>query len=1111
MNRVPFTGASWCAAASAALFLIGACSGSRAPRETSDEIVGRNNRGVGLMGQFNFDAARDVFASLADAHPDRRELQVNLAIATLNRQQDGDSDKARAILERVSAAEPGNLRARYNLGLILLNDGRAADALPQFAFVAEHAPAPGDAFAVYYIARCRFQLGDFPGALTEFRRALQLDQNLRSALYGESQALQRLGRTAEAQQRLNEFQEMASDPRSEVVEFKYTRMGQLAEAVTIDQPLPQPIPRPSGPVFESTPVTVGPAGITWRRFDAAHPASITTADIDGDGQLDIFIAAAIDDHGATKNAVLLNRGAAGFELDSAHPLASVTNVAAALWGDVDNDGLLDVYLCRDGANQLWRQTAKGQWADVTATAHADGGGGSTIDGAMFDADHDGDLDLLLIKRNGADELLNNNGDGTFRPIGAKIGLTDSLASSTVLVADLDADRDADIVVVKKAAPPTVLMNERTWQYHRERGLGASGPPMVTAVAGDLDADGRVEIYASGDQGITRWKRASSGEWSSTLVGGSAGLAGSTQLALADVDGHGGLDLIGTGSDGGLLALTMTADGGAALLYSSKDTAIAGWTVAVLDATRGPSLVAMPAGGGGPLLWRPGDGRFPFVTIALSGRDPHSAQLRSNVSGIGTQVAARADSHWSVRSTYRTQSGPGQSLQPLAIGTGGRSQIDFVALTWSDGVFQSELALAPGLHAIAETERQLSSCPVLFAFDGRHFAFVTDLLGVGGIGTPTSPGVYDSPRPRENVLLPDGLPQSRHGRYELKITEPMEEAAYVDRVRLVAYDLPPGWSMVLDERKAISAPEATGEPRFYRKERVPAQAVDDEGEDVTRAVTAVDGIAAPPGRVDPRFIGRTADHALTLRFDGALDHRGGAPMLVADGWIEYPYAQTLFAAWQAGADYRAPTIEARGDDGRWHVLRREFGYPAGMPRRMSLPLGRLPRGTKELRIHTTQEIYWDRLAVAYSEANDAVVARDLPLMAARLASEGFPRREMHAWRRPSYDYDHRAPLADMRHLKGRYTATGPITDLLTKEDGAVAIFGPGEELQLEFDASLEPVAPGWTRRFALEARGWCKDMDLYTRDGDTVEPLPGVRGRDANALQQRYTNRDQSGR
>jgi hypothetical protein len=35
------------------------------------------------------------------------------------------------------------------------------------------------------------------------------------------------------------------------------------------------------------------------------------------------------------------------------------------------------------------------------------------------------------------------------------------------------------------------------------------------------------------------------------------------------------------------------------------------------------------------------------------------------------------------------------------------------------------------------------------------------------------------------------------------------------------------------------------------------------------------------------------------------------------------------------------------------------------------------------------------------------------------------------------------------------------------------------------------------------------MDLYTRDGDTVEPLPGIRGTAAAQLQRRYTTRDQS--
>src|SRR5262249_45829783 len=141
-------------------------------------------------------------------------------------------------------------------------------------------------------------------------------------------------------------------------------------------------------------------------------------------------------------------------------------------------------------------------------------------------------------------------------------------------------------------------------------------------------------------------------------------------------------------------------------------------------------------------------------------------------------------------------------------------------------------------------------------------------------------------------------------------------AYLDAARLVAYDLPPGWQMVLDERKAISAPEATGDPRFFRSERLPLQVLDDEGRDVTQAVSAADGVAATPGKLDARFIGLSSEHSLLLRFDRALDEEPGEPLLVADGWIEYPYAQTLFAAWQAGAEYRAPTVDALGGDGAW---------------------------------------------------------------------------------------------------------------------------------------------------------------------------------------------------
>jgi Tfp pilus assembly protein PilF len=1103
----------------ASLICIVGCSRTREQRSAAvDDLIALNNRGVGLMGQFEFGQAHDVFARLVTAHPTRLDLQTNLAIATLNRQQDGDDASAQQMLERVLAADPQQLRAHYALGLLLLHDSRAREALPHFSFAAGRAPR--DPYTLYYVGQCLFQQGDLTGALGSYERALAIDPHLRSAAYGAFQAMQRLGR-ADARQMLDTFRALEANPQSEVVQFAYTRAGPLAEAATIDQASRPRTARPAGPAFDApTALRLVPssAPIVWRRFDAAQPASITAADIDGDGQIDLFIAGAIDDHGIARNAVLLNRGRAGFELDTAHPLAAVPDVHAALWGDFDNDGLLDVYLCRRGANELWRQTGKGQWSNVTATARAAGRGGTTIDGAMFDADHDGDLDLLLVKSDGASELLNNNGDGTFRPLGPTIGLTDHRPSRGVVVADLDADRDADIVVIKQSPSHDVLVNDRAWRYHRDAAFDAFvKTPMSAAVAGDLDADGRAELYTSGPAGILRWTRAGPGPWQPRVITGTTDLAGAAQLALADVDGDGRLDLLGTGSNGRWQAVAISDAGAATPLFVDQGPPIAGWAIAVLDPAHGPSIVGMPAQTtGAPLIWQPGTGRFPYVSVALSGRDRHSSQIRSNTSGIGAQIAARVDSQWTALATYRAQSGIGQSLQPLAIGLGSSPQIDFVAITWSDGVFQSELALAPGaVRRIEETQRQLSSCPVLFAFDGRHFAFVTDLLGVGGLGTQTSPGVYDPPRPRESVLLPDGLPAARDGHYELKITEPMEEVAYVDAVQLVAYDLPPGWQLVLDERKAISRPDATGAPRFYRDERLPAQVILDDGEDVTRAATAADGVAAPPGRIDPRYIGRTDDHALTLRFDRPLDDqdgRDGQPMLVADGWIEYPYAQTLFAAWQAGAAYRAPTIEARGAGGPWRVLLREFGYPAGMPRRISVPLGALPRGTRELRLRTTQEIYWDRLAVAYAAAPPVPMpARVLPLLSARLARSGFAHRDVHAGRRPSYDYDRRASLDDSRYARGMYTAEGPITDLVAREDGAVAIFGPGEELHLEFAASLAAPRAGWTRRFVLAARGWCKDMDLYTKDGDTVAPVPGIRSAASARLQRRYTTRYESGR
>jgi hypothetical protein len=567
-----------------------------------------------------------------------------------------------------------------------------------------------------------------------------------------------------------------------------------------------------------------------------------------------------------------------------------------------------------------------------------------------------------------------------------------------------------------------------------------------------------------------------------------------------------------GSGSGWAALRLSATGIDTL--AGGQGRFAAWRLLLLQPAKGPQVLAVGSDGA-VRLWPAGTGRWPYLLLTLSGMEDPGQAMRSNASGIGAAVAVRNGSRWMLVDTLPADSAPGQDLAPLALGLAGAAAADFVSIDWSDGVFQSELALPPGtVHHITETQRQLSSCPLLFAWDGQRYRFVSDLLGVGGIGYAIGAGEYAEPRPWENFLFPAGLLQPRDGVYEIKIGEPMEEVAYLDAVRLIAYDLPAGWQMVLDERMGINDPQPTGQPRFFRRELLPVRVVDASGAEVTALLREVDARAPAIGPLDLRFVGRLAtEQLLTLSFDQPLDDGPGEPLLVIDGWVEYPYSQTQFAAWQAGASFDAPTLEARGGDGVWRQLLPEFGYPAGMPRRMSVPLSGLPAGTRELRLRTNMEVYWDRIAVVWSEGPPVLRRQSAALVGAELAQIGFPRRSTAAQRYPDYDYDRRSPFWDVKYQRGWYTRPGAVEELVSHHDDAVALIGPGDEVHLRFKPPARALADGWIRYWVLEAYGWAKDRDLFTRDGETVAPLPssGKPRGPVDELHVRYNTRFQDGR
>ncbi|UCF80521.1 MAG: VCBS repeat-containing protein [Acidobacteriota bacterium] len=126
-------------------------------------------------------------------------------------------------------------------------------------------------------------------------------------------------------------------------------------------------------------------------------------------------------------------------------------------GDVDGDGLCDLYFCRiDGDNVLYRNLGGWRFEDVTASA-----GVACPDrfstGAVFaDVDGDGDLDLLTTALGGPNACFRNDGGGKFREVTEEAGLQSNLGSTTMALADVDGDDDLDLYVTRYSRQRAVM-------------------------------------------------------------------------------------------------------------------------------------------------------------------------------------------------------------------------------------------------------------------------------------------------------------------------------------------------------------------------------------------------------------------------------------------------------------------------------------------------------------------------------------------------------------------------------------------------------------------------------------------------------------------------------
>ena len=268
---------------------------------------------------------------------------------------------------------------------------------------------------------------------------------------------------------------------------------------------------------------------------------VALGDLDGDGDLDAFVANDFSTFGPEANHVWVNDGTGHF---ASGPVLGTSDGRDVALGDLDGDGDLDAVVCvlSPLSANVWINQGGAQGGTQGAfAAGASFGSFSSYGVALGDIDQDGDRDAFVVGNSNQAWL--NNGSATFTA-GPALPF---LFSDSVALADLDADGWLDAVVADSASGTAsrVYWNDGNWTPGP--GSFTPGDPLPTsglthAVAvGRLDGDGRPDIFLAGDGADqVYWN---DGDRTFSTNGPLAVSDNSWAVALGDVDRDGRVDAV----------------------------------------------------------------------------------------------------------------------------------------------------------------------------------------------------------------------------------------------------------------------------------------------------------------------------------------------------------------------------------------------------------------------------------------------------------------------------------------------------------------------------------------------------------------------------------------
>jgi tetratricopeptide (TPR) repeat protein len=1108
-------------------------TGSQAPAPAAREDAYRaNNVGVAYLEQYNHEEAAKSFRRALELDPTLAMARVNLAIALFYVPDLAGSMKE---AQAAAAADPKAPQPHYILGLIAKSENRVDDAVAELRQVL--AIDNADLGARVNLAQLLMQRREYDEAITLLEPAVAAEPYHVTAKYNLGVALTRGGKTERGQQVMAEFQKLREGGYGTTFSNNYLEQGRYAEAIAstgaednlVDKTTPK-VTFAAAQMIEATP---GPPATDVTNLGALARADIgsglTLADLDRDGDLDL-----VD---VTAGRLRLFVNARGTFTDATAKLAPIklpedVVPSAAVAGDYDNDERIDLAIVGPGGPRLWRQNESGVFEDATAKAQIAGNHWLSRSAAFVDVDHDGDLDLVVVGLSSGPSaaaelgparsryaglapasvrLFRNNGNGTFADVSKESGLSSAVGRLVAIApTDFDNRRDVDLVIAADGHAPYLMKNLRDGTFRDiavDVGLPGEAGAYTTIAAADVNKDGYPDFYLGrhGQAGVL------------ALSDGRGRFAVSspfeTQSPFAslwvDVDNDGLLDLVTLSQSGPVNVWRNVGTDWPRIVAPTPGSGGA-------DCCEGASLAAGDVDGDGDtdllikamqkvtVFRNEGGSRHASLAVALTGRV-------SNRSAIGSKVELRAGS---LRSRLETSSAtPAVAPADLVFGLGNRTAADVVRVLWPAGILQAEIPGAASADAatpsaqirpaagspqpaarklsLTELDRKPSSCPYLFTWNGERFEFITDFMGGGEMGYQHAPGVVNTPDPEEYTRIAGDKLRLRDGRYELRVTNELEEALFIDRLELLAIDHPA--NVEVHPREGLVEPPFPPFELYSAADvRPPLRAIDDRGRDVLDRVRDLDRRFVDDLPLE-KIRGYAKRHGLTIDV-GAESRRPnaeGRTLLLLTGWTDYAFSSDNIAAHQAGLALEPPSLQVKDAQGVWRTVVKEIGVPVGRPQTVVVDLtGKFLSPSREVRIVTSMRIYWDQVRVA-TVSDVAPRVQRLEAAAADLRWRGFSAEVSPDGKEPfGYDYSRASTQSPWKVMPGRYTREGDVRELLRETDDFFVVSRPGDELALSFSATkLAPLPDGWTRTFLLHSIGYSKEMDRNSASPDQAWPLP----------------------